>query len=100
MRIIYVLDIEKYMLPCMNKSLLGVDCLGCGAQRSLLLLINGDYVNAFYQFPAIYTSLLLLGFLGLHFIDTSRDYHKIIIGIAITNALIMIIAYIYKMTNF
>lgn len=93
------MDIEKYMLPCMNKSLFGVDCLGCGTQRSLLLLINGDFIKAFYQFPAIYTTLLLFGFLGLHFIDISRDYHKIIIGMAITNALIMIIAYIYKMTN-
>ena len=93
------MDIEEYMLPCMNKSLFGIDCLGCGAQRSLLLLINGDFTNAFYQFPAIYTSLLLFGFIGLHFIDTSRDYQKIIIGMAITNAFIMIIAYIYKITN-
>jgi hypothetical protein len=83
----------------MNKSLFGIDCLGCGAQRSLLLLINGDFINAFYQFPAIYTSLLLFAFIGLHFIDTSRDYQKIIIGMAITNAFIMIIAYIYKITN-
>ena len=88
------------MLPCMNKSLFGIDCLGCGAQRSLLLLINGDFTNSFYQFPAIYTSLLLFGFIGLHFIDTSRDYQKIIIGMAITNTFIMIIAYIYKMNNF
>ena len=99
MQINYILNIEKYMLPCMNKSLFGVDCLGCGAQRSLLLIFNGDFAKAFYQFPAIYTTLLLFGFLGLHFIDTSRDYHKIIIGMAITNALIMIIAYIYKMSN-
>lgn len=87
------------MLPCMNKSLFGIDCIGCGAQRSLLLLINGDFTNAFYQFPAIYTSLLLFGYIGLHFIDTSRDYQKIITGMAITNASIMIIAYIYKITN-
>jgi hypothetical protein len=93
------LDIEKYMLPCMNKSLFGVDCMGCGTQRSFLLLINGEFTKAFYQFPAIYTTLIFLGFLGLHFIDKSRDYHKIIIGMAITNAFIMIIAYIYKITN-
>ncbi len=99
MQINTILDIEKYMLPCMNKSLFGVDCLGCGTQRSLLLLINGNFIKAFHQFPAIYTTLLLFGFLGLHFIDKSRDYHKIIVGMAITNALIMIIAYIYKMTN-
>jgi hypothetical protein len=83
----------------MNKSLFGVDCMGCGTQRSFLLLINGEFTKAFYQFPAIYTTLIFLGFLGLHFIDKSRDYHKIIIGMAITNAFIMIIAYIYKITN-
>jgi hypothetical protein len=88
------------MAPCMNKSLFGVDCLGCGTQRSLLLLINGDFLAAFHLFPAIYTTLLLFAFLGLHFVDKSRSYHKIIIGLAIGNAVIMIIAYIYKMTNY
>ncbi len=88
------------MAPCMNKSLFGVDCLGCGTQRSLLLLLNGDFLAAFHLFPAIYTTLLLFTFLGLHFVDKSRSYHKIIIGLAIGNAVIMIIAYIYKMTNY
>ena len=87
------------MLPCMNKSLFGVDCIGCGTQRSLLLLVNGEFTKAFYQFPAVYTTLLLFGLIGLHLIDKKRNYQKIIIGLAIINALIMIISYIYKITN-
>jgi hypothetical protein len=87
------------MLPCMNKSLFGVDCIGCGTQRSLLLLVNGEFTKAFYQFPAIYTTLLLFGLIGLHLIDKKRNYQKIIIGLAIINAIIMIISYIYKITN-
>jgi hypothetical protein len=83
----------------MNKKLFGVDCLGCGTQRAFMLLLNGEFSAAFQMFPAIYTTLFLFGFLGLHFIDKSRNYHKIIIGLAITNAVIMIISYIYKMTN-
>jgi hypothetical protein len=83
----------------MNKSLLGVDCIGCGTQRSLLLLLNGEFTKAFYQFPAIYTTLLLFGLIGLHLIDKKRNYQKIIIGLAIINAIIMIISYIYKITN-
>ena len=86
------------MIPCMNKKLFGIDCPGCGTQRSLALLLNGEFNAALLQFPAIYTTLLLFGFLGLHFIDKSRDYHKIIIGLAIINALIIIISYIYKIT--
>ena len=93
------MNVEKYMLPCMNKSLFGFDCIGCGTQRSLLLLLNGEFTKAFYQFPAIYSTLLLLGLIGLHLIDKKRNYQKLIIGLAITNALIMIISYIYKLTN-
>lgn len=87
------------MLPCMNKSLFGFDCIGCGTQRSLLLLLNGEFTKAFYQFPAIYSTLLFFGLIGLHLIDKKRNYQKLIIGLAITNALIMIISYIYKLTN-
>ena len=94
-----ILDIDKYLIPCMNKKLFGIDCIGCGTQRAFILLIKGDFGNAFQMFPAIYTTLLLFVFLGLHFIDKSRNYHKIIIGLAITNAVIMIIAYLYKIIN-
>jgi hypothetical protein len=84
----------------MNKSLFGVDCIGCGVQRSILLLINGEFIKAFYQFPAIYTTILLFIFIGLHLINKKRDYQKIIIALAIINNIIMIISYIYKITNF
>jgi hypothetical protein len=82
----------------MNKKLFGIECPGCGSQRSFFMLINGEFSAVFHIFPAIYSTLLLFLFLGLHFIDKSRDYQKIIIGLAIINALIMIISYIYKIT--
>ncbi len=87
------------MIPCLNKQLFGVDCLGCGTQRALLLLFNGDFAKAFHMFPAIYTTLLFFGILALHFLDKSRNYHKLLIGLAIVNASIMIVSYIYKMTT-
>jgi hypothetical protein len=94
------LDIEKYMIPCMNKKLFGLDCLGCGTQRAFMLLLKGEFTAAFQMFPAIYTTLFLFAFLALHIMDKSRSYHKIIIGLAITNATIMIISYIYKIINY
>ena len=93
------MDIEKYMIPCVNKKLFGVECLGCGTQRALLLLLRGEFNAAFHMFPAIFTTILFFGVLGLHFIDKSRNYHKIIVSLAIINAVIMIVSYIYKMTN-
>ncbi len=88
------------MIPCMNKKIFGIDCPGCGTQRALVLLLKGEFNAAFHMFPAIFTTLLLFGFIGLHFLDKSKNYQKIIIGLAITNAVIMIVAYFYKMTNF
>jgi len=93
------MDFEKYMIPCLNKKIFGIACLGCGTQRALLLVCEGNFVDAFHQFPAIYTTITLFLFIGLHWLDKSRNYNKIIIYSAIINALIMIVSYIYKMTN-
>lgn len=90
---------EEYMLPCMNKQLFGVECPGCGTQRSIALLLDGDFIGAFKMFPAIYTLLLLLLLIFLHFFDKSRNYTKSIIGIAILNGIITIVAYIIKMNT-
>lgn len=88
------------MMPCLSKSIFGIDCFGCGTQRALSLLMHGEPLAAFRMFPAIYTTILLFAIIGLHFVDKSRNYHKLIIGLAIANAIIMVISYIYKMSNF
>ena len=90
------MDLEKYMLPCLSKTLFGVECLGCGFQRGFLLLLQGDFVAAFKMYPALYTTLLFLGIIGLHFIDKRNNYKKYIIVMAIINGLFMIAGYFYK----
>jgi len=87
------------MIPCFSKKLFGIDCPGCGMQRSLVLVLEGDFGAAFAMFPAIYTTIPLFLFIGIHLIDKKRDYSKIIIPFAIVNAVIMIIAYLYKLTH-
>lgn len=87
---------NDYMLPCMSKKIFGIECLGCGTQRAFLLLIQGNFIDAFKMYPAIYTTVLFFFFLLLQFFDKSRNYHKIIISLAIINAIIMVISYIYK----
>lgn len=93
------MKIEDFMIPCVNKSIFGVECLGCGTQRALALILRGEFLEAFYTFPAIYTTILFFIIIGLHFTDKSRNYHKFIISLAVLNAMIMIISYIYKLTN-
>ena len=91
--------LEEYMIPCMSKKIFGIDCFGCGSQRSLALIAKGEFTAAFQMYPAIYTTLLFFAFVALHFIYKSRSYQKWIIGLAIVNAVLMVGGYFYKLTN-
>lgn len=84
----------------MSKKLFGMECPGCGMQRATVMVVHGDFAQAFSMFPAIYTTIPLFILLGLHFVDKKRNYTKAIIPVAILNAVVMIIAYFYKLTNY
>lgn len=90
------MNLEKYMFPCISKTLFGIECLGCGFQRALVLLFQGNFGEALKMYPAIYSSLILLFFIGLHFINRNRNYKKILLILAIINSVFMIGGYYYK----
>lgn len=92
-------DLEKYMLPCLNKTLFGLDCLGCGIQRSLVHLINGEFVEAFKIYPAIYTLLLFALFALLNLKLKFKNSRKIMITFATINVLIVVVSYFIKMKH-
>lgn len=87
------------MLPCMNKQLFGVECPGCGTQRAIAFLLEGEFWEAFKMFPAIYTLALFFIVLGLHFLDKSRNYTKSISILTIINGVVIITSYLIKMYN-
>jgi hypothetical protein len=88
---------EEHMLPCMNKQLFGVECPGCGTQRAIAFLIEGEFYEAFKMFPAIYTLGLFFILLGLHLFEKKRNYTKLVISSAILNGAVILIAYFIKM---
>ncbi|WGK93844.1 DUF2752 domain-containing protein [Flavobacterium sp. N2013] len=90
------MNLEKYMLPCISKTLFGIECLGCGFQRAFLLVLEGNFEAAFKMYPAIYSCLIFILFIGLHFADSKRDYKKALLVLAILNGSIMIVSYYYK----
>ena len=79
--------------------LFGMDCPGCGLQRSLVLLAKGQVNDAFHMYPAVFTTVLFFMFVGLHFIDRKRNYHQLMIIFAAVNVFIMLFAYFYKLFN-
>lgn len=94
-----LLQAEDYMLPCLNKKMFGVECLGCGIQRSLVLLAKGEFVEAFKIYPAIYTLLILGLFVLLNFKMKFKNSRRIILTLVIINAVIIIVSYGIKMNH-
>jgi len=84
------------MLPCLFKTLFGIECLGCGFQRSVFLLFQGDFSGAFKMYPAIYTSLLFLGIGVFYYFNKSKNNQKILLVSAFVNIVFMLGGYYYK----
>ena len=91
-----LLDLEKYMLPCFSKTLFGLDCLGCGLQRSFLFLIQGDLWSAFKMYPAIFTMVLFVAFLVYNAFKKVKNANSILTKLAYLNLMVIITNYIVK----
>ncbi len=90
----FTASLEDYMLPCLNKQLLGVECPGCGLQRAVLLLFRGEFIDAFYMYPAVYSLILLFGFLLADQFFTIRHANKISIILMLSSVFLILAHYI------
>ena len=88
---------EEYMLPCLNKQLFGIECLGCGIQRATAVLFRGEFLLAFKTYPAIYTLILLVLFLVSTLFIKYRYGRIIKIFLITINIVIIIVSYFIKM---
>lgn len=53
-------------LQCVFKSKTGIDCPGCGIQRSIEYLLNGDLKSSIEMYPGLLPLAFTGLFLGLH----------------------------------
>jgi len=90
---------EEYMLPCLNKKLLGVECLGCGLQRSISLILQGEFVEAFKMYPGVYSLIVLFFFIGINIFFKFKHSNKIIGALAIITLATVVVSYIIKLIN-
>lgn len=73
-----------------------MECLGCGFQRSFLLLIQGDFQAAFEMYPPIFTTLFFLIFISIHYLYQKLVSKKKIQFLFLAQLLLMILGYAYK----
>jgi hypothetical protein len=91
------MHLEKYMIPCLSKTLFGIECLGCGFQRALLLLLKGEWGAAFVMYPAVYSMLVMFFGILLFYTTKKTVTTKNVLTILIAINLVFVIGgYIYK----
>lgn len=84
------------MLPCLTKKFFGFECLGCGIQRSLMLLFKGEFMAAFVMYPAIYPLIGLGIYLFLGQFYQIKHESRITSILAILSVVMISLNYIIK----
>jgi len=89
--------LESHQQACFYKKFLGVECPGCGMQRSLVALLKGEMVESFVLFPALLPTVALIVYLVLHLIFKFQHGAAILKNLFIINTTIVVLSYIYKL---
>lgn len=87
------------MLDCYWKYYLGIECPGCGFQRSCWALFQGDILESLRLFPATIPLLLTLLILILHLRFKFNQGAKLITITFSSTAAIIVISFIVKIMN-
>ena len=92
-------EANSHLIPCPVKYLTGYDCPGCGFQRSLIALLDGNVQQSVHLYPAtiplIFTFLvsIIANFL-------LREKSKMLInGLFMLSGSIVVLSYIFKISG-
>lgn len=88
--------LEHHLLTCPFKHLTGLDCPGCGVQRSVIALLKGDLMASFKLYPATIPLIGLLVFAAIHLKFELKNGAFFIKFLYIVVTLIIVSNYIYK----
>ncbi|MBC6112530.1 DUF2752 domain-containing protein [Pedobacter fastidiosus] len=91
--------LNHHLLSCPFKSYFGIDCPGCGLQRSILALLKGDFLDSFKLYPATIPLIFIVLFTMIHLKVDFKFGASLIKIVFICIASIILINYIYKIYN-
>jgi hypothetical protein len=89
--------LESHQGTCSFQEHAGIDCPGCGLQRSILALLEGDLVESILLFPALLPLLAMFIFLGIHLVFKLKHGALILKIFYIGNISIIVLNYIHKL---
>ena len=91
--------LREHPLSCSFKHNFHIQCPGCGFQRSLIALLEGNFTESFKLYPALIPLLLLWLILLLHLIFKFRHGASIIKYLFLFCASVIFISYLIKIIN-
>ncbi len=94
---VFFLCIKDFMMPCLSKTVLGVICPGCGFQRSIILLLEGDFLGAFKMYPAIFTLIPFALLLVANSVFRLKNIASFISVLGITSVALILINFFIKL---
>jgi hypothetical protein len=92
--------LQNHLLSCPFKKLTGFDCPGCGFQRSVICLLQGDFYRSVQLYPATIPILLiaLSGIFESKLPASKRNITKK--GLYIFTGVIMVGSYLIKLHHY
>jgi hypothetical protein len=83
--------------PCFYKEHFGFECPGCGFQRALYHLLEGDLIASIRAFPALIPLMVMLFFLIAHLIFRFRFGAAFLKYLFIFNVFLIAGNYLFKL---
>ena len=91
--------LEGNMLACPYNKYLGVDCFGCGMQRSVVALLKGNFIDSFYFYPALLPMLFMFLFLIVYLLFKFKHGATFLKYNFIFVVSIVVVSFILKLIN-
>ena len=77
--------------------MMGIDCPGCGMQRSFIELLKGNLTDSLHLYPALIPTIFTLLFTGFHLAFNFKNGAAIIKYSFIATIIIVLVSYLIKM---
>ncbi|WP_410478384.1 DUF2752 domain-containing protein [Pedobacter agri] len=89
--------LQNHLIPCPFKALTGIDCPGCGFQRSLIALLQGNLANSWHYYPPTIPLIILFLIAGIHYRFPVKNNSLVIKILIIAVGNFVMISYLIKM---
>ncbi len=89
--------LEQHLFTCSVKSLLGVECPGCGMQRAFIALLRGDLKESLSLNPSLLPFLFTVIYAICHLIFSFTNGAKFIVIFFASTLAIVIVNFVVKL---